>query len=71
METTIISHSASLEWDAIAKNEGRTRWVTDGQLLHLAKPSPLTDLIPSASQRMVMGKQNNKDTAGSKWTLLR
>jgi hypothetical protein len=37
----------------------------------LAKPSPLTDLIPSASQRMVMGKQNNKDTAGSKWTLLR
>jgi hypothetical protein len=37
----------------------------------LAKPSLLTDLIPSASQRMAKGKQNNKDTAGSKWTLLR
>ena len=68
---TIIFHSASLEWDAIAKNEGRTKWVTDGQLLHLAKPSPLTDLIRSASQRMAKGKQNNKDTPRSKWTLIR
>jgi len=44
--------------DAIAKIEGRTRWVANSELLHLAKAlsCPLTDLFPSASQRTVKGK---------------
>ena len=44
--------------DAIAKIEGRTRWVADSELIHLAKAlsCPLTDLFPSASHRTVKGK---------------
>jgi len=44
--------------DAIAKIEGRTRWVADSELIHLAKAlsSPLTDLFTSASRRAAKGK---------------
>ena len=44
--------------DAIAKIEGRTRWVADSELIHLAKAlsCPLTDLFPTASQRTAKEK---------------
>jgi len=44
--------------DAIAKIEGRTRWVADSELIHLAKAlsCPLSDLFPTSSQRTVKGR---------------